>query len=126
MLYQFNYRRMEKIFGKNWHTLEHVVLKSGAYMDLHFEKIGENTFAMAHYFEQNGDLVCDPDMEIRAYPEKQMVEALTLQNQFGYSMVYPDPENPHMINIRVRNELNSFLGMWLRNIISQGFRLTPQ
>ena len=92
-------------------------------MDLHFEKIGKDTFAMAHYFEQNGDLVPDPDMEIRVKPQMKIVEALSLRTQFGFQNVYPDPENQNLINLRAKNELNRFLGMWLRNIISQGFRL---
>ena len=70
MNYQFNYRRMEKIFGKKFHTLNHIVLKSGGFMDLHFEKIGKNVFSLAHYYKQNGDLVPDPDMVIRVNPEK--------------------------------------------------------
>ena len=122
MIYELNYKRMEKIFRKHWFNINQVTLKSEPFMDLHFEKIGENTFAMAHYFEQNGDLVPDPDMEIRVFPEKGMVEALTFQSQLSYSRVYPDPENPNLVNIRVKIELNRFLGMWLRNLINQGFR----
>ena len=123
MIYQFNYRRMEKIFGKNWPSLSHIVLKSEGFMDLHFEKIGENTYSLAHYFEQNGDLVPDPDMEIRLDPKNKTVEALTYQSQMTFSRVYPNPEKPFLVNLRVRKELNDFLGFWLRNLIQQGFRL---
>lgn len=123
MIYETNYKKMEKIFGTAWQETSHVTLKSGGFMDLHFENIGENTFAMAHYFEQNGDLVPDPDMEIRVNPELKTVEALSYQCQLAYTVVYPDPENPNMFNIRAKIELNNFLGMWLRNIINQGFRL---
>src|SRR6185436_20105004 len=33
--------------------------------------------ALSHHFEQNGDLVADPDMELRVDLEDQTVEALT-------------------------------------------------
>ena len=122
MIYEQNFKRLEKIFGENWLSLESVILKSGPFMDLHFEKIGKDTFAMAHYFEQNGDLVPDPDMEIRVKPQLKIVEALALQTQFGFQRVYPFPENLNLVNLRAKKELNQFLGMWLRNIIAQGFR----
>jgi hypothetical protein len=35
---------------------------SDAYMPAHVERIGENLYSVAHYFTQNGDRVCDPDM----------------------------------------------------------------
>ena len=33
-----------------------------AYMPLSVDRTGDNTFALAHYGEQNGDLMADPDM----------------------------------------------------------------
>jgi len=123
-VYQQNYRKLEKIFGKNWFNLKHIVLKNEPYMKLHFEKLGENHFAMAHYYEQNGDLVADPDMEIKIHPELKMVEALTYQDSYGYRRVYPDSENPNLINVTAKVSLNKFLAFWLKNIITQGFKLT--
>ena len=123
MIYEENFKRMEKIFGAGWFLKEGAqVLKSEGFMDLHFECIGPNTFALAHYFTQNGDMVPDPDMEIRVFPDLKMVEALTLQNQFAFSRVYPDPERPTAFYPKVKKELNSFLAFWLKNIMSQGFR----
>ena len=74
MIYELNYKRMEKIFRKHWFNINQVTLKSEPFMDLHFEKSGENTFAMAHYFEQNGDLVPDPDMEIRVSRKREWLK----------------------------------------------------
>jgi hypothetical protein len=96
-------------------------------MDLRFEILSRDTdqftCAMAHYFEQNGDLIADPDVEIRVVPSMQMVEALTYQDQFGYQVVYPEPGK---VNLKVKKELNQFLGQWLKNLIAQGRRLTPE
>jgi hypothetical protein len=45
---------------------------------------------MGHNYRQNGDLVPDPDMEIRILPEPGMAEALSYQDSFGYRRVYFD------------------------------------
>ena len=34
----------------------------GVFMAVHVERLSRNKFSIAHYFEQEGDLCCDPDM----------------------------------------------------------------
>lgn len=94
-------------------------LKSSGFMDLVIEKLGENHYSLTHYFESNGDLCPDPDMEIRVFPEMKIAEALSYQDQFGYRKVYPDLNH---VNIRAKKELNTFLDQWLSNLKNQGFR----
>lgn len=36
---------------------------NGVFMPVVVERIGSNRFSVAHYYEQNGDLVPDPDLE---------------------------------------------------------------
>ena len=67
----------------------------------------------------SGDMIADPDMEVALYPSRQMAEALSYQDCFGYRQVYPEPGK---INPRAKKELNSFLNQWLSNIIAQGHR----
>lgn len=124
IVYQQIYRKLEKIFGKDWYNLSHVILQNQPYMKLYFEKLDHNRFALAHYFEQNGDLVADPDMEFKVYPDKKMVEALSYQDSLGYRRVYPYPGDFSRFNIREKNQLNRFLSFWLGNLITQGFQLT--
>lgn len=76
--------------------------------------------ALAHYFEQNGDLVPDPDMELRVDLQDQTVEALTYQDQRVYQEVYPAPGQ---VRLGLEQSLNAFLSTWLTNIEHQGFRL---
>jgi hypothetical protein len=33
----------------------------GTYMAVHVDRLSERRYSLAHYYEQNGDLVCDPD-----------------------------------------------------------------
>ena len=79
--------------------------------------------ALAHNFEQNGDLVADPDMEIRVDLEAETVEALTFQDQLVYQEVYPAPGK---VRLDLQASLNSFLSTWLSNIRSQRFRLVRE
>lgn len=95
----------------------------GAFMDLHFDRLqdedGAVVIALAHYFKQNGDLCCDPDMTVRVWPDRRMAEALTFQQAIPpvYTVVYPEPGK---VDVRAKVELNTFLDTWLRNAIAQG------
>jgi len=107
-------------------------LTSDPYMDLNIDVItwkedgkkGTYRISMAHNFVQNGDLMADPDMEIRIIPELRMAEAVTYQlDSLGiYQEVYPIVDGKQMINPKLKKQLNSFLEQWLRNIKSQGHK----
>jgi len=96
---------------------------SGGFMDLHLDVLSrekeEMRIALAHNFIQNGDVVADPDMEIRVYLIKdwEKAEALTYQDQFGFRRVYPEPG---YVNVAAKKELNAFLLQWLKNLTAQG------
>jgi hypothetical protein len=111
---------------------EHVKLVSKPFMDLSVDNLGAGThnelpvfrISMAHNFIQNGDLMADPDMEIRIYPYAGFVESLTYQqDSLGiYQVVYPEPGKEYP---KLKKDLNRFLNQWLSNLIEQGFYL-PQ
>lgn len=113
-IYEINYERVEPLLA------EYNKIEVKGYMPLVIEKIGENEYSLAHYYEQDGDLVQDPEMTIKIHPELKMVEALTYyQPALGiYQEVYPEPGKFYPI---LKKELNEFLGMWLRNLKQQGF-----
>lgn len=98
--------------------------KSDGFMDLSLDVLYEEEpgvvrIALAHYFEQNGDLCADPDMEIRFYKDRGIAEALTFQMAMPpvYQEVYPEPGK---VAPRLKKELNSFLNIWLKNCLNQG------
>ncbi len=95
-------------------------LESSGLMDLVIEKLGDNHYLLTHYYDFNGDLCPDPDMEIRVFPEMKTAEALSVQDCFGYRCVYPEPDT---VNARAKVELNQFLDYWLNNLINQGFKV---
>src|ERR1044072_5277980 len=79
------------------------ISQSPPYMDLHFDALEVTRhggtewlrFSLAHYYESNGDLVADPDMEARICldPNWPCAEALNItQAGLGvYREVYPAP-----------------------------------
>ena len=105
--------------------------KSGGFMDLNFDRLGTrdmNSYsydiALAHNYIQNGDVMADPDMEIRIYPAGKLAEALSFQmsNPPIYQVVYPSPGKVYP---KLKRELNSFLNQWLSNCIQQGHKFEP-
>lgn len=98
------------------------------FMDLHLDILErtdkELRIALAHNYEQNGDLVPDPDMEIRVYliPGWKKAEALTYQDRYRFDMVYPEP---HLVSPKIKKSLNDFLAQWLTNLKNQGHKLAP-
>lgn len=97
-------------------------LTSPGYMDLTVDilyRVGDELrIALAHRYEQRGDLVPDPDMEIRVYlGDHRMAEALTYQDSRRYDVVYPKPGRVHPA---LKRSLNNFLNGWLNNLRQQG------
>lgn len=97
------------------------------YMDLHFDylfkdKKGYN-IALAHYTEQNGDLISDPDMQIRIIPEMKMAEAMTFQNIYRYDEVYSEEGDKELVDLKMKSQLNTHLNEWLSTLISYGHQV---
>jgi len=102
----------------NWHTK----LKSEGYMDLSIEFLWQNKekwyidMSLTHYYEQNGDLMKDPDMTVRVW-DNGRAEALTFE-QDGYLAVrqevyaYNEDGTVKWVRLVLKYELNKFLLQW--------------
>lgn len=93
----------------------------GCYMALSVERLTEDRFSMAHYFEQNGDLCPDPDMEFWRGPDGRIYPVSITQAFGGYRQVihFDADGKPERFSPRGQRELSSFAAMWLKNIKSQ-------
>lgn len=124
-VYEMIFARLQEmeILDENGHmTEEYKKFESSGMMDLHVDRLTSDTIAIAHNGKQNGDVMADPDMEIRIYPETKMAEALTFRNDYiGINqVVYPEPGKFYP---KLKKELNSFLNKWLKNMIEvQGYK----
>lgn len=145
--YEINYARLEALMGRPLPDLEFETvyrLRAPGFMDLTVERLpdcqetGGIVLSLCHYFEQNGDLCQDPEMTVRLFPPGLTVlqqlapstdpalgraEATSFQQAVPpvYHRVYPRPGLYHR---SLRQELNEFLGIWLKNLQDQGHELT--
>lgn len=90
----------------------------GEYMALCVERLTEDRFSLAHYFEQNGDLVPDPDMELWRAPNGRVYPVNITQSFGGFRRVltFGDDGKPASFSPRGQRELASFAALWFRNI----------
>ena len=115
-----NYLKLQKvakgILSDRYYYLK---LKAPGFMDLVIEKIWDNRISLSHYYQQNGDLMADPDMEIIVDHDGEMVKAATFkQDNLGiYQSAY---QGDVLVDDKLAKELNDFLGQWLTNIMEQG------
>ena len=87
------------------------------YQRLVIERHGE-LISVAHYFEQNGDLIPDPDVELH-YPTWTPT---AITQAIGYRREkFIEREGQTLVDTRFHREVSSFLAMWARNIQAQGW-----
>jgi uncharacterized protein YqiB (DUF1249 family) len=120
-IYEKIYERLEALGIDPALLPESAKSKVSGFMDLNLDTL-ETTqdtvvIALSHCFQQHGDLVPDPDMQIRIYPGRRIAEALTFQDTYSYQEVYPEPGK---VDVQAKRELNSFLAHWLKNCLDQG------
>lgn len=93
---------------------------NGTYMPLNVERLTEDRFSIAHYFEQNGDLVPDPDMEFYR-GENGEFYPIAIQQTLNYqvAMLFGADGKPSGEYPRRQREQAVFAAQWLNNIKSQ-------
>lgn len=91
-------------------------------LDVLHKRSSRIVIALSHYYRHpSGDMIPDPDMELVVYPGKEIAEALSYQDAFGYRRVYGDDNATE--DIKAKKELNAFLDQWLTNLIEQGHHI---
>jgi hypothetical protein len=95
----------------------HVRFDMSGYQRLVIERHGE-LISVAHYFEQNGDLIPDPDVELH-YPTWTPT---AITQAIGYRREkFIEQDGRTLFDTRFDREVSSFLSMWARNIHAQGW-----
>ncbi len=101
---------------------EHYAVKiaSEGFMPLSIEK-HDKLVTVTHYYEQNGDLVPDPDMEFVDLGGGEWLP-VAIQHSTGHYMRAAEYEDgTWRFNPRRMRDLQSFSRMWARNLLTQGF-----
>ena len=78
------------------------------------------TLSITHYYEQNGDLVPDPDVTVRINWKWKTAEGLTFQNSIFYSQVFSEDRTQY--KPKIKDHLNEFLGNWLDELAEYGYK----
>ena len=121
---------IERLNGSDACTIDN----GGSYMALHVDRLqtveAGTIYSLAHYFKQNGDMCCDPDMTFlvsntgaaAGRPELDGVYPLTFQQ--AIPPVYQDAvewDGPKIQGVRLKMQADHtrFANTWLRNIRQQ-------
>jgi hypothetical protein len=95
----------------------HVRFNLPGYQRLVIERHGE-LISVAHYFEQNGDLVPDPEVELHhpTWTPTAITQAIGYRRE-----KFIQRGGQTLVDTRFHREVTSFLNMWARNIKAQGW-----
>ena len=93
-----------------------VVLKSTWFMDLHIEVLGNNKVSVAHYYEQNWDLIPDPDIVFKL--DNWNAVPISFRSQF---CDYDISAICNQMQLKRALELEKFTRLWFRNLKAQKF-----
>ena len=128
-----NYRKLWAFLGDMLHgPLSYKRFESDGYMPLVLEKLhcndhkGRPVYSLAHYGQQNGDAMRDPELTFSVDEYSGTIEPLTFQNDYVglYQEVYITNDAGQLCySPRLRSSLDDFLWHWLDNIQEQGYQL---
>lgn len=99
--------------------LDHVRLKAPHMEPLSLEWISENELSVMQTYEQNGDLMMDPEITLRVDHTARLVYPLTFR-QDGLGL-YQEVGNGTQVNLELRRKLNRFFVDWMHNIENTGY-----
>lgn len=93
----------------------------GEFMAVHVDAIAPGLFRVGHYFEQNGDLVPDPEMLFLRSEVDGERYWLPVETRFAIGSVHRALELDEANKVtgvyrRSFSEACSFTGMWMKNI----------
>lgn len=98
-----------------------VKIASNGFMPLIVEKHGEQ-IVVAHYYEQNGDMVPDPDVEFVDLGGDDWLPVAIQHSTGRYCRTAEKSAAGNWLVAKgAMADLRSFLKMWARNLKSQGF-----
>jgi hypothetical protein len=103
------------------------VNESTSFMPVSIEAFGTTPHgtlivSLAHYYEQNGDLMADPEVTFVVTRDDYVVPITFRQDNLGINRVYVRWEGDKVYwNLRMQNDLAGFCNEWLENIKQQQY-----
>lgn len=96
--------------------------RKGGIMSVHVECIGKGRFSVAHYFEQECDLMSDPQMTFWTCDGRVFPASFTQHGGipiFQNALLFDEHDQPHSANAQMIQELSVFANDWMNNIKDQ-------
>jgi len=100
----------------------HAKMESEGYMPLCVEVIEPNVVSIAHYYEQNFDLVPDPDVLFWMDPIGGDWFPVSIKTVYGINRVanvQPDFKSVSSRTPAKQHDLTNFCELWAKNLLSQ-------
>lgn len=95
-------------------------IENSPYLPLSIQRNGSSV-CVTHYFEQNGDLVPDPDMEfVIGTDENWYPVAIQHSNGAYFRARWSEGGRDFIDRLQIQSQ-TKYAAMWARNIQSQGF-----
>lgn len=93
----------------------------GAYMAVSVERLSDRFVSVAHYYEQNGDLMADPEMVFWKGPDGKFYPSSFKNDRMGIyqECIEFDSGQPGRFIPKLQNDLAFLSAMWMRNIREQ-------
>lgn len=98
-----------------------VRIKCAPFMPLTIERHGSRV-TLTHYFEQNGDLIPDPDMEFEIIADHIWFPVAIQFATGAYRRAMEIHDGKKVVNPREVREQIKFSHLWAQNLIDQGFQ----
>jgi hypothetical protein len=124
-IYNSIYEKLVKIGILSLHgEMVHSYMRftSHGLMDLSCDKLSESMISLAHNGVLNGDLMCDPDVQIVVCRNTKTAVGITYQND--YLGIFQDINATGKVNEAMKKDINIFIDDWLSNIINSEYKLT--
>jgi hypothetical protein len=115
-----------EVFNKLINANTTKIQNNNTFMAVHIEEIATcshgKIWSLAHYYEQNGDLMADPEMtflvknnHLEIYPLSYTLHSLGIYND---AVIFDNGE-PKQYYRKMQADLAVFANMWLKNIKDQ-------
>ncbi len=110
------------------HANKKIDNSKGAFMAVYVEYLHEvkpygSLFSVAHYYEQNGDMMRDPDMEFLKGHDGNYYPAYFRQDGAAgleqEVFIYDEEGKIKQFRPRLMNDLKNFANIWMENIRQQ-------
>ena len=100
-------------------NVRYALYESQGFMPIHINRLSEDTISISHTYEQNGDLMYDPEMVFELDEENGALKPIEYrQDNLGIYQVVGENVNDR--------DLSSFAVEWFKNISNQGFHLAQE